>query len=177
MSQSWFEEPRFEAHNTLWGYLQHIGETYALDRLTAYETYLGMLGDLESVGVYPSRTTPPPTLQLRGAHLTLNVARALSDTAVAKITSARPRPYFLTYGGNFEQQQKAKGLQRAADGLFDENRAYRIGADAFRDACGIGTGCVKIIKRKGKPALERTLISEILVDETLAWGREPREMC
>jgi hypothetical protein len=180
MADAWFDAAKGDAHTALWPYVQHLAETYMMDRLTAYETYLGMLGDNESVGVYPSRTIAQSTLQYRGAHLTLNVSRALVDTAVAKITQARPRPYFLTYGGDFESQQKAKNLQRAADGLFDENKAYRVGCDTFRDTCGLGTGAVKIVKKKrnGKcrPALERTLASEIIVDEALAWGRTPLEM-
>ena len=176
----WFEEPKGAVHGELWSYVQHLSETYMMDRLTAYETYLGMIGDNESAGVYPSRTTAQSTLQYRGTHLTLNVARALVDTAVSKITSSRPRPYFLTYGGDFESQQKAKNLQRAADGLFDENKAYRVGCDTFRDTCGLGLGATKVVKRrrngKCRPALERTLASEIIVDEALAWGRAPLEM-
>jgi hypothetical protein len=113
---------------------------------------------------------------MRGNHLTLNVGRALKDTAVSKITQARPRPYFLTYGGDFDEQDRAKTLQLFADGMFDQCEAYRIGTEAFADACALGTGCIKVVQKNGKPFLERTLISEIIVDETLAWGRNPLEL-
>lgn len=175
-ASSWFDEPTGNAHSSLWKYVEELAETYMQDRLTAYELYLGMMGDTETVGVYPSRTTPSPTMAMRGNHLTLNVSRALKDTAVSKITQARPRPYFLTYGGDFDQQEQAKTLQLFADGMFDQSEAYRVGAEAFADACALGTGCIKVVEKKGKPHLERVLISNILVDETLAWGRDPLEL-
>lgn len=175
-ASAWFDEPKGQAHSSMWSYVEHLATTYMQDRLTAYELFLGMMGDAETIGVYPSRTIPAPTMQMRGNHLTLNVSRALRDTAVAKITQARPRPYFLTYGGDFDEQERAKTLQLFADGMFDQSDAYRVGGEAFGDCCALGTGCIKVVEKRGKPALERVLISNILVDETLAWGRDPLEL-
>lgn len=172
----WADADRGEVHSLLWDYVQDLASTYMSDRLTAYELYLGMVGDTENVGVYPSRTMPSPTLINRGAHLQMNVTRCMIDTGEAKIAQARPRPYFLTYGGDFDAQEKAKTLQRFVDGMFDQARAYQIGSQALRDAETLGTGVIKIVSRHGKPYLERVLIPQILVDEALAHNGEPPEL-
>lgn len=135
-----------------------------------------MLGDCDSVGLYPSRVQSTPPISIRGAHLTLNVAKALVDTAQAKITQARPRPHFSTWKGDIEKQFKAENLQLFADGIFDQTRAYELGTQVFKDACALGTGCIKIVVKNGKPALERVLIANILVDDALCADQAPQEL-
>lgn len=97
--------------------------------------------------------------------LTLNVIKSCVDTAAAKIAKNRPRPMFLTTGGDFPMQRKAKNLTKYMDGLFDEINAYEIGTKAFIDSGVFGTGIVQVLAKDGKPAIERVYMEELTIDE------------
>lgn len=111
-----------------------------------------------------------------GRRLSFNVCRSCVDTACAKISKAKPRPYFLTEGGNFTQKKKAKKLTQYSDGMFSSLRLWQVGRRAFRDACIFGTGALKYFTEHGKAKVERVFIDEIVVDELDGRNMEPREI-
>ncbi len=108
--------------------------------------------------------------------VTYNVIKTCTDTAVAKIGKERPRPLFLTEKGNFGMQEKAKKLTQYIDGQFDHMEAYSKGREAFRDACVLGSGAIKVFEQNYEVKLERVLTDELLVDDTEAMYGEPRQM-
>ncbi len=71
--------------------------------------------------------------------LRLNVVKAAIDTITAKVGKMRPRPTFLTEGGDWSTQVKAKQLQRFMDGAYHASDTYELAMDAFRDAMVCGT--------------------------------------
>lgn len=96
---------------------------------------------------------------------TLNVIASCVDTAASKIAKAKPRPMYLTIGGNWAAQERAKKRTRYMDGAFSEMDLYKHMQRGFVDAGIFGTGEVKFFKKDGKVACERTLIDEILIDD------------
>ncbi len=105
-----------------------------------------------------------------------NVVQENVDTLTARVGETKPRPYFLTNGGNYKQQRKAKKLNQFIEGSFYETKAYDIGLQAFRDGAIQGDGFVFCYGRAGKLRKERVRSSELWVDEIEAQYGFPRNL-
>lgn len=97
--------------------------------------------------------------------LTLNVIASCIDTAAAKISKAKPKPFFLTNGGDFFQKKKAEDYNDFLEGLYYQMGIYQEAQKCFVDAGAMGTGALKFIEKDDCLAVERTLIDEIIVDD------------
>lgn len=130
---------------------------------------------------HSSSVTPKPPLFATKDRANVNVIQSVIDTATARVGENRPRPYFLTDGGNWRQQRKAKRLNKFADGLFYENKIYDLGSLAQRDSEVFGDGFLFVTIKKGKEgkrrvAYERVLAAELWVDEQEGAYGNPRQM-
>lgn len=138
--------------------------------------YMRLYGNSDFMGINASaymRGEPSTSVQNR---VTLNVVASMVDTVVSKITKNKPKPYFLTDGGNFTQQRRAEKLNQFCEGQFYACDFYNIMARGYQDACIWGTGAVKIFRNGDKIEAERVFIDEILVDDTEAYYGEPRQL-
>lgn len=108
--------------------------------------------------------------------VTLNIVQSMIDTVVSKITKNRPKATFLTSGGDFTLQTKAKKLTKFIEGIYSYSNFYEKAALAFTDACIFGTGCVKIYIERGEIKVERVFIEEIKVDDVECYYSKPRQM-
>ena len=108
--------------------------------------------------------------------VTLNIIKSCVDAAAAKIASARPRPRFLTSGGDWKLQSKAKKLTKFMDGLFAAQGVYEVGQRSFIDSCVFGTGVMKVFAEDGSVTFERVMPDEILIDESEGFYGAPRQM-
>ncbi len=108
--------------------------------------------------------------------VTLNIVHSMISTVVSKIIKNRPRATFLTSGGDFSMQRKAKLLNRFIQGMFYETNIYKEGDAVARDSCIFGTGFMKIFEEEGKIKCERVFPEEILVDDREALFNAPRQM-
>lgn len=108
--------------------------------------------------------------------ITFNATQSIIDTLTSRIGETKPRPYYLTSGGSYSQQRKAKKLNQFTEGVFYETNTYDKGLDCFRDAAIWGDGCMKVYDRAGKLVHDRVLGSELWVDEVEAMYGFPRNM-
>jgi hypothetical protein len=108
--------------------------------------------------------------------MTFNAISSVVDTVTARIGETKPKPYFLTSGGSYRAQRKAKKLNQFIEGSFYETKAYDVGLDAFRDAAVWGDGFIHVFARNGKLCKERVLESELWVDEEEAKYGFPRTL-
>lgn len=105
-----------------------------------------------------------------------NVVQSVVDTQTAMVGQNKPRPYYLTDGGSYKLQRKAKKLNQFTEAIFHENKSYRLGSEGQRD-CGIfGDGFIFVTKRHGRVVHERVLGSELWVDELEAMYGCPRQL-
>lgn len=114
-----------------------------------------------------------PSIQSR---VTLNIIQSMVDTVVSKIAKNRPKPMFLTEGGDWSQQRRAKKLSQFLEGQFDACDFYAKAARAFLDSCIFGTGALKIFKSGAEIKVERVFIDEIKVDDRESIYGEPRQL-
>lgn len=108
--------------------------------------------------------------------VTFNVVQSMIDTAHSKITKNKPRPYFLTDGGNWSLKRKAQKLTQFVDGAFYHTNYYKMAGIAFKDACIFGTGALKVFRRDNELCLERVFIDELIVDHHEAIYGQPRQI-
>jgi hypothetical protein len=136
-----------------------------------------MYGNLPSLGINGQMTGRISSLrQTMGERLTFNVVQSVIDTLTSKIARNKPKPLFLTDGGDYKQQRKAKLLTKFSAGVFYENKTPKIMRDAFRDALVLGDGIVHVFERNGRVAHERVLPLELWLDEVEAEMAAPRQM-
>jgi hypothetical protein len=108
--------------------------------------------------------------------LVLNGSQACVDTLASKIAVVKPKPQFLTVDGSFEEQQRAKGLQRFIMGNFQAGGVYQKNKDVFLDAGICDIGAIKVYDNDGEIGYERVFSDEIVVDEQAAISSEPVEV-
>jgi hypothetical protein len=108
----------------------------------------------------------------------MNVVAACEDTLAAKVAKNKPRASFLTSGGSWDKQRKARRLDKFGRGLLYELNAYEKGKEIFFDACTFGTGLGYLYPNEatGRLDLERVLPDEVYVDELDALYCEPRTL-
>lgn len=111
-----------------------------------------------------------------GERINYNVVQSGIDTVVSKISKNKPKPYFLTEGGTFKIQRKAKKLNKFVEGILYENNAYTLGRDILKDACIVGDGIIHVYPENDRVKFERVLSTELLVDEAEAFYGHPRQM-
>lgn len=108
---------------------------------------------------------------------TMNVIQSCTDTLVAKMVQNKPKPVFLTSGGDYKRRILAKELNQFMDGEFYQTKVYEHREDIIRDSCIFGDGMIKVYETDDhKVGLERVLATEILVDDNDGKYRYPQQM-
>lgn len=149
-------------------------QSIRLASLTTNARLYGNLGSATGVGIGFGRMAavrPAPA-----DRVVFNVIQAVIDTVQAKMTKNKPRPLFLTSGGNYKEQRRAKKLQKFVDGIFYENKAYRLGSTVFRDSAVFGSGFIHVFEDNKRVCFERVLSGELFVDDVEALYGEPRQL-
>lgn len=108
--------------------------------------------------------------------VTYNVVQSATDTVTSKMVKNKPKPLFLTSGGQWSMQRRADKLSKFIDGIFYENHAYDLGRLIFRDAGVMGDGIVHVFRQHDRVKYERVLSSELFVDQMEAFYGDPRQM-
>ncbi len=107
---------------------------------------------------------------------TANVVYSCTDTLVSRISQDRPRPVFLTDGGNYKERKLAEEANAFIQGEFFRVKAYEKGALQLRDACILGNGFLKVFPKDNKVQVERTLETELLTDFNDAYYDNPTQL-
>lgn len=177
ISSRWWNEKDTDMYKHVFGSVLNL-ETRQNYRTLQNIKNARLYANLEILGVYSGIYTPATNDYLLPNRLTLNVIKSCIDTVASKIAKAKPRPLFLTEGGDWKMQRKAKNLTQFIDGAFDAGKVYQEKQRAFLDGEVFGTGAVKYYKDKQAKIVkaERTVIEEILVDDNDAIYGKPRVM-
>lgn len=107
---------------------------------------------------------------------TANVCYSCTDTLTSRITQDKPKPIFLTDGGDYKERKLAKEANKFIQGELYRLKAYEIGPLSFKDSCILGNGFLKVFPENGKVQIERVLETELLTDFNDAYYNKPREL-
>jgi hypothetical protein len=109
--------------------------------------------------------------------ITWNCVQASADTLVAKMVKNKPKPWYVTNGGDWKMQRRAKKMNKFVDGVFYENKAHQMGLRALLDSCIWGDGVVKVMEGdKKRVKWERILSHELWTDDMDSIYGDPRSL-
>ncbi|MAC53486.1 MAG: hypothetical protein CME31_13180 [Gimesia sp.] len=173
-NQRWWEASRTNLFSDVFAYLKALNDKQ--DYTTALNlVYARLYGNYQMYGLDAYNYARVET-SAASNRVTLNVIQNMIDTVVSKITKNKPRATFLTSGGDFSLQSKAKKLTKFVEGIFSYTEFYDKAAFAFLDSCIFGTGCIKIFEENGQIKTERVFINEIKIDDNEAFYSKPRQL-
>lgn len=147
-------------------------------RREAYLRYLRMYSNSSIAGwggrVHNQSVSPV------GPRLSLNVVKSCCDAFTSKLTLERPKCTFLTSGGDWDLQQRAKDLEKFVDGQFYEVKLYEQLPLIVLDSAIFGTGALKWFiegeDEEQQVQCERTAMWELGVDEQDGQYGQPRNL-
>lgn len=172
--QAWWSVEKAKVADEVIALVKAIRDNYDHhynDLIKAHRLY----GNFEARGLSAGNYAKPKLG--RTNYLTINVIKSCVDTIFSKIAKSVPRPTFLTNGGSWEQQKKARQLEKFVGGIFYQTKFIRIARLAFRDAEIFGKGVVKFTEdARSRIKIERVFPDEIVVDPMEAVYGEPRQM-
>lgn len=172
----WWSAPKESRSQAICAVVKAIGE-YDSKRQTQYQTSARLYGNANLMGLNGLSFSKVQSVNnALKDRLTYNVAQSVTDTITSKMAKNKPKPMFLTSGGDYKLQRKAKKLQKFIDGIFYENGAHKLGPVIFRDGCVAGDGFVHVFARDGKVTYERVIASELYVDWADAFYDAPRQL-
>lgn len=169
----WYNKSEKDLADSLFTYVQNLRKDQGF-RQDENLKNLRLYGNLEAYSLQNYnyyRSEPTSALQNR---VTLNVVQSMIDTVVSKLTKNNPRASFLTSGGDWDMQRKAKKLTQFVDGQFYATDFYSKRAMAIQDSCIFGTGALKFYRDGKNIKVERVFIDEFTVDEVEALYGEVR---
>jgi hypothetical protein len=130
----------------------------------------------EAVAISSGLLAPNSLSSFQSLSISLNVIKSCIDTAASKIAKARPRPMFLTIGGDETQSRRAKNLTKYLDGAFKEMNVYPTMQRGFVDSGIFGTGPTKFYTEDGKVKCERAIVDQLFVDDLDGMYGDPSQL-
>lgn len=108
---------------------------------------------------------------------TMNVIQSCVDALISRMTQSKPKPMFLTSGGDYKKRLLAKQSNKFIDGEFYQVNAYEKGEQVLRDALILGDGLFKVYTdhEERKVCVERVMCTENFVDESDGMYGYPRQ--
>lgn len=168
----WWEAPAGKVHKTLLPYVRAVEQRQSdlLDRLQMYEAMYDPNG--------PAADQAGESWQRRNRGIKENVIAVSVDTARATIAATEIRARFMTDGGDWGVQRRAKLLEKYAEEigkLTDVGAACRA---AFFACAKKGTGIVRVYAdRDNGLRVEPVMVDNIIVDDReCANGSPPRQL-
>lgn len=171
----WWKQPDDEVYQSVVAVVEGI-EMYQQNRSLNNLRFARLYSNTELPGLSAYQYTKMVDNGLLRNRVTLNVIKSCIDTVSAQIASTKPRPMFLTNGGDWTQQKRAEKLTQYLDGVFDEAKIYNVGRRCFVDAAVFGTGFMKIYTDDHKICVERVFPDEIIVDDAEGIYEQPQQL-
>jgi hypothetical protein len=149
-----------DAHNVLNGFVDSIRMSQAV----RYDNWRKLIAMYEwgfKAGTYNVAGDVPVT-DFTNAY---NAAQNFVETVHSKIIKSKVIPMAITTGGGYMQRKRARDLQKALEGTFDENNLDLVKEDVVMDALTTGAGVAKVFCEWGKIRIQTVPIDDMLVDE------------
>ncbi len=176
ISRRWWTLPEEDVAGSIVATVAQLTKAQS-SRMTTYAIGARLYGNMSVTG--PMATALQAVMSSTGGpkeRITYNAIQSIGDTLTSRIGETKPRPYYLTSGGSYSQQRKAKRLNQFTDGVFYETSTYDKGLDCFRDSFILGDGLMHVFPGARKLKHERVLANELWVDDEEAKYGFPRNM-
>lgn len=157
----WYKCDKVEVAAAIFAELSRIQQEQR-ERYNRNIRCLKLYGSQDYSGVMPSvysQSTFMPENRVR-----YNVISSCVDTVCSKISKLKTKVTFLTAGGTWEAQQKAKQLTKFMYGLFTQNNVWKLHQKSFKDETIFDLGATKNYRIGNRICSERVLPTEIHFD-------------
>ena len=172
----WWQSDKKQVSDFVFDAISYVDENQAY-RGSSDLRHLRLYSNAPILGLGNSTYARAPSSGVGSTNrLALNIVHSMISTIVSKIMKNRPRPMFLTSGGDYTMKRRAKLLNKFVQGLFYGTDMYEVGTAACLDSCIFGTGFIKILEEDGEVRAERVFPYEILVDDAEAIYGKPRQI-
>jgi len=172
---TWFQQPDDQIHNQVLAHVSFLNNIQSYRNAENVKN-MRLYGNFDILGIDAYNYMRVESSFNLTHRVTLNIVQSMVDTVVSKITKNKPKPTFLTDGGDWDLQQRAKKLNKYCEGIFYSTHLYRESTMAFLDACIFGTGAVKIFKHDNEIKAERVLVDELKIDDSESFYGKPRTL-
>lgn len=165
----WWTADESELASQVWGAAQAVDIATSARRAQMLEAYC-LYGDETAL--------PENFIELRAQPtVTRNILALATDTVISEIVQSRPRPMFVTIGGDWLEQDRARKLTYFCDAEFDAYNVHDLAEQAARDAAITGLGILRPRRDPADPqkvCIERIFPPNFLVDDRGAIDVLPR---
>lgn len=173
----WWRVPEKERAAAIAGTIKFI-KTNQPGRIE-YLTDLTRLYDNTSIYNYLSTgisRAASGTANPMGQRLTFNLISSVVDTLTSKMAKNKVIPSFVTNGGIWKYQKRAKQLNKFAQGIGYQLKIHDKCITGFNDAGVWGDGFTHVFRKDNKCAIERVYPHEITVDQIDGLSDDPRQL-
>jgi len=172
----WLSDRQKDLARSITGVVSQLVE-YDAKRQTQYQISSRLYANTTIMGSNGlSYSKIASTASAQRDRVSFNVVQSVIDTITAKIAKNKPKPLFLTSGGNWVLRTKAKKLDKYMDGVFYQNKAHSLGVDIFRDAAIWGDGIIQVYPHAGTVCYDRVMVQELVVDWVEAFYGKPTQL-
>jgi hypothetical protein len=167
-SKAWWEEKtKPKALHPALGIFQYFAD-HDENRLAAYNAYsrIYLNREIDGSDYLASYTAAWDTEGNDYSRVPVNLAKIFIDAVQARVTKQNPRPVFVTKGGNFTLQKKAKQMQKWVEYADHFTDIRPLKKAAFLDAQIYGNGFIKIAPHPVVDEVEASRVhpADIFVD-------------
>jgi hypothetical protein len=108
--------------------------------------------------------------------MSYNLCSSVIDTLASKMAKNKVVPTYITNGGVWDIQKKAKNLTKFTQGIFYGEKVHEKSIEAFDDGATWGDGFVHVFRKHDKVCIERTLPHELFVDQIESMCTSPQQL-
>jgi hypothetical protein len=176
INKRWWLSPVEDMHKSVFAIVKLLSQ-YDSRRKAQYQVNARLYGNLDLVGLNGvSFSKLASQLPASKDRISYNVIQAGIDTLASKIAKNKPKSLYLTSGGNYKIQRKAKKLDKFVDGIFYENKTYELMPICFKDGAVFGDGFIHVFEEHGRVKHERVVAGELYTDWMEGLYGEPRQL-
>jgi hypothetical protein len=174
-SNRWWELSKENAHEAIFSLINKLDKDQAGSNQD-YLDFARLYGNAAIMGLTPSSHYRVDADFTASKKLTLNVIKSCCDTVTAKIAKNKPRPMFLTEGGDYTLQKKAKLLTKFCEGAFYATDLYKKGRRLFLLSSVMGDSWCKFFQVDGELQAEPVHSFEIRIPDWEGFYGSPRQL-
>lgn len=108
--------------------------------------------------------------------ISYNLVESVIDTLESKMAKNKVVPQFITNGGDWSTQKKAKQITKFTQGIFYQQDVHYKSIGAWKDGAIWGDGFLHIFDKDGKVCIERAFTHELFVDNIESLASKPMQL-
>jgi hypothetical protein len=160
----WSPQEGRETHQIVEKLLDSM-KTQQAYRRDACEYYARQYAGPQIASLNALRAGAQSSVSFKANSLSFNVIASVCNTVQAKIAKNRPLPKFVTNGGDWSQQRKAKMLSKFVEGEFDRTGVWELDPLIVLHACVWGEGVLKVYRDEDEIHVEPEFPWRVFTDE------------